>query len=122
MAQRLTRTLVAGLVLLLAGCAQYRNDRGVEVNWQPGVLEGLVRGETTRADVLARLGPPSQVIASGDETVLYYLNEHAEGEGLLLVLYNRFEVDTRYDRAIFFFDAGNRLTDYATWLRPAADD
>ncbi|HBO11483.1 MAG TPA: hypothetical protein DD491_01735, partial [Halieaceae bacterium] len=61
-------------------------------------------------------------IASGDETVLYYLNEHAEGEGLLLVLYNRFEVDTRYDRAIFFFDADDRLTDYSTWLRPADDD
>ena len=86
---------------------------------------GTVMFETTmptRADVLARLGPPSQVIASGDETVLYYLNEHAEGEGLLLVLYNRFEVDTRYDRAIFFFDADDRLTDYSTWLRPADDD
>ena len=54
--------------------------------------------------------------------MLYYLNEHAEGEGLLLVLYNRFEVDTRYDRAIFFFDADDRLTDYSTWLRPADDD
>ncbi|HBO11482.1 MAG TPA: hypothetical protein DD491_01730, partial [Halieaceae bacterium] len=57
--------LVVTLVAVLAGCAQYRNDRGVEVNWQPSALEGLSRGETTRADVLARLGPPSQVIASG---------------------------------------------------------
>lgn len=122
MFQRLQPALLLTLVAVLAGCAQYRNDRGVEVNWQPSALEGLSRGETTRADVLARLGPPSQVIASGDETVLYYLNEHAEGEGLLLVLYNRFEVDTRYDRAIFFFDADDRLTDYSTWLRPPDDD
>ena len=114
--------LLASLPQVLGGCAQYRNDRGVEVNWQPAALAGLARGETTRAEVLARLGPPSQVIANGDETVLYYLNEHAEGEGLLLVLYNRFDVATRYDRAIFFFDAGNRLTDYATWLRPMSDD
>jgi len=122
MFRRLEPALVLTLVVVLAGCAQYRNERGVEVNWQPSALAGLARGETTRADVLARLGPPSQVIASGDETVLYYLNEHAEGEGLLLVLYNRFEVDTRYDRAIFFFDADDRLTDYSTWLRPPDDD
>ncbi|MHA7815564.1 MAG: hypothetical protein ACX93N_03750 [Pseudohaliea sp.] len=118
----LKAALLAMLVAVFVGCAQYRNERGVEVNWQPSALAGLVRGETTRADVLARLGPPSQVIASGDETVLYYLNEHAEGEGLLLVLYNRFEVDTRYDRAIFFFDADDRLTDYSTWLRPPDND
>jgi hypothetical protein len=122
MFRRLELALLVTLVALLAGCAQYRNNRGVEVNWQPAALEGLSRGETTRSEVLAQFGPPSQVIASGDETVLYYLNEHAEGEGLLLVLYNRFEVDTRYDRAIFFFDGDDRLTDYSTWLRPADDD
>lgn len=112
---------IAG-ALAAGGCAQYENNRGVEVNWQAAALDGLVRGETSRSEVLSLLGPPSQVIALGDETVFYYLNEHADGSGLLLVLYNRFEVDTRYDRAIFFFDGQGRLTDYATWLRPAGDD
>lgn len=110
---------IAGLVLLGA-CAQYDNKRGVDVTWQPAAIDDLQRGETTRADVLARLGPPSQVIALGDETVLYYLNEQADGNGLLLIVYNRFTVDTRYDRAIFFFDGDDRLTDYSTWIRPDA--
>jgi outer membrane protein assembly factor BamE (lipoprotein component of BamABCDE complex) len=105
----------------LAGCAQYDNSRGVEVTWQTATLDGLRRGETTRAQVLDRLGPPSQVIALGDETVLYYLNEQADGRGLLLVVYNRFDVETRYDRAIFFFDENDTLTDYSTWIRPAGD-
>jgi hypothetical protein len=64
--------------------------------------------------VLDALGPPSQVIALDDETVLYYLFEKAEGEGMILILYNRIEVETRYDRAIFFFDKNDLLTDYST--------
>ena len=67
-----------------------------------------------RRDVLALLGPPSQLISLGDETVLYYLFEHSEGEGLILLLYNRMEIETRYDRAVFFFDGNDVLTDYAT--------
>ena len=109
------------LFLVIGGCAQYDNNRGVDVTWQPAALADLERGETTRSEVLARLGPPSQVIALGDETVLYYLNEQADGNGLLLVVYNRFTVDTRYDRAIFFFDQNDRLTDHSAWIRADTD-
>lgn len=108
--------------LALGGCAQYNNNRGVEVTWDAATVSSFTRGTTTRADVLRALGPPSQIIASGDETVLYYLQEQGKGEGLLLIVYNRFELDTRYDRAVFFFDASDRLTDYSTWIRPSQDD
>ena len=107
--------LSAGLlVCLLTACAQYENRRGVEVGWHPSVTAGMVRGQTSRQDVLDLLGPPSQVIALEDETVLYYLFEHSAGNGFILVAYNRFTIDTRYDRAIFFFDENDRLSDYAT--------
>jgi len=59
------------------------------------------------------------VIALGDETVLYYLYEKSAGEGLILILYNRVDVRTRYDRAVFFFDANDILTEYSS--RIAAD-
>lgn len=102
------------LATLLGGCAQYENKRGVFDNWQEGSGADFVTGQTTRHDVLRRLGPPSQVIALGDETVLYYLYEYSEGTGLVLIVYNQFKLDTRYDRAIFFFDENDRLTDYST--------
>ena len=104
---------------LLGGCAQFESNRGVEVNWQSSVTETLVSGQSTRGDVLALLGPPSQVIALDGESALYYLFERSEGEGLILILYNRMQIDTRYDRAIFFFDADDVLTEYATRLYPA---
>lgn len=109
-------TLVTLLALVLNGCAQYENKRGVLDHWQGSTDESFIPGETTRQDVLGRLGPPSQVIALGDETVLYYLYEYSEGTGLVLIVYNRLQVDTRYDRAIFFFDEHDKLTDHASYF------
>ena len=105
--------LVAVLcTITLQACVQYESKRGVDVNWQSSVTQQLTRGESTRKDVLALLGPPSQVISMEDETVLYYLFERAKGSGLILILYNRMKIDTRYDRAIFFFDENDVLTEY----------
>ena len=104
---------------LLGACAQYESKRGVDVNWQESATAQLVNGKSTRKDVLTLLGPPSQVIALDGESAMYYLFEHSEGEGLILVLYNRMRIDTRYDRAIFFFDKNDVLTEFATKLYPA---
>jgi outer membrane protein assembly factor BamE (lipoprotein component of BamABCDE complex) len=100
--------------VILAGCAQYENRRGVEVSWDETVTSSLIRGQSTRKDVLAALGPPSQVIALENETAMYYLFEHSRGDGVILIVYNRVDILTRYDRAIFFFDEKEVLTDYST--------
>lgn len=104
-------------VAALTACAQYDSKRGVAVAWQAEAVNTLVKAKSTRSEVLALLGPPSQVIALNDETVLYYLFEHSVGEGLVLIVYNRVSVDTQYDRAIFFFDENDVLTDYATHIK-----
>ena len=114
--KRIPILLLAGS--LFAGCAQYTDKRGVDVTWQPETVAQLERGKSTRKDVLTLLGPPSQVISLGDETVLYYLFEKAEGEGYILILYNRFDRATNYDRAVFFFNSEDVLTEYATWINP----
>lgn len=103
---------------LLGACAQYESKRGVDVNWQESATAQLVNGKSTRKDVLTLFGPPSQVIALDGESALYYLFEHSQGEGLILIVYNRMRIDTRYDRAIFFFDENDVLTEFATKLYP----
>jgi outer membrane protein assembly factor BamE (lipoprotein component of BamABCDE complex) len=119
----LSGSLITLLCLgLLSACVQFKSKRGVEVAWQSVVVDKLIRGQSTRADVLDALGPPSQVISLQEETVLYYLFEKAEGEGIILILYNRIEVDTRYDRAIFFFDENDLLTDYSTRIHQHDDE
>ena len=109
----ITLLLLSGL---LSACVQYENKRGVDVNWHAAMEGKIVRGETRREDVLALLGPPSQLIALDRESVLYYLFEHSEGEGIILILYNRMRIGTRYDRAVFFFDENELLTDFSTYI------
>ena len=107
---------------LVTGCVRFKSKRGVEVSWQSTVVEGFQKGETTRADVLKTLGPPSQIISLQEETVLYYLYEKQEGEGVILILYNRIDIDTRYDRAVFFFDVNDVLTDFSAKVHPHDDE
>ncbi|MCP5186868.1 MAG: outer membrane protein assembly factor BamE [Pseudomonadales bacterium] len=117
MSKTLSLALAAALcATLLAGCAQYENRRGVEVTWEAKVTSQLQPGQSSRKDVLALLGPPSQVISLEEETVLYYLFEKSQGNGLILILYNRMQIDTHFDRAIFFFDDQDILTDYSTHI------
>lgn len=111
---RIAATLLA--IALLQACAQYDDKRGVDVNWQDSVTASLTEGESTRKDVLALLGPPSQVISMDGESALYYLFARSQGQGLILVVYNRWDVGTVYDRAIFFFDDDEVLTEYSTYI------
>jgi outer membrane protein assembly factor BamE (lipoprotein component of BamABCDE complex) len=119
MKQRIALIVLAISMSLLGACAQYESKRGVEVTWQEKATSQLVSGKSTRRDVLALFGPPSQVIALDGESALYYLFEHSEGEGLILIVYNRMRIDTRYDWAIFFFDEDDVLTEFSTRLYPA---
>jgi outer membrane protein assembly factor BamE (lipoprotein component of BamABCDE complex) len=100
-------------ILLLTGCTRTHSERGVEPVWRALPVGALAIGTTTRSDVLSLLGPPSQVITQPDGEIFYYLHEESETRGLILVLYNSSQTDTRYDRAIFFFDADGGLRDYA---------
>ena len=70
-------------------------------------------GTTTQAEILEALGPPSQVIGLRDQTVFYYLQEQSKGRGAIFIVYNQVSEKVVYDRAIFFFDSGGVLRDYA---------
>ena len=104
---------VLGTFFLLAGCASWKGDAGVENVWRSSELPPWIAGETTEAQVAEALGPPSQIIGLEAETVFYYLREHKKGKGVILLLWNWSEQKTRYDRAIFFFDKQGVLTKHS---------
>ncbi|WP_439102205.1 hypothetical protein [Congregibacter sp.] len=116
------RVLFFLALALLTACAQYDSERGVEVNWDPATMDSFEVGTTTRAQVMAKLGPPSQLVSLGDETVLYYLNEASRGQGLILLVYNRFDITARYDRAVFIFDENDMLADYSARVTSTDED
>ncbi len=102
------------LPLIVAGCVIRSSTQGVKNLWRADTVPNFERGKTTEHDVLAALGPPSQVISTANRTVFYYLVEQKKSKGIRLLIYNQTVENIVYDRAIFFFDSQGRITDFAT--------
>ena len=105
---------VAALAGAIAvGCTRIHTEKGIEPTWLELDADTFRADVSTQADVLEVLGPPSQIISHPGGTIFYYLHEEAIGTGVIFILYNQGRLNTRYDRAIFFFDAAGVLQDYA---------
>ena len=98
---------------IISGCASYGAVDGVENLWREVSVDQFQSGVTTQADVLDQLGPPSQLIRLEDQTVFYYLTQEMSGRGQIFIVWNRIDATSRYDRAIFFFDADGVLQEFA---------
>lgn len=109
--QRLYIFLILILPIFFSGCVNYQREMGAENLWRDGPV--FSKGTTTTEEVLANLGPPSQIAGMNDRTVFYYLHEEVVGRGLILLIYNRSEEITTFDRAIFVFNKEGVLEDYA---------
>lgn len=100
------------ILLFLASCISSEAQRGVAPTWREGELS-FEQGATNRAEVLERLGPPSQILSLENGSAFYYLLETTEAKGFVLILYNKRKEKTDYDRAVFFFDKAGLLTEWA---------
>jgi len=114
---RIPKALITGLCLCvtaLAGCVTKSSSQGVANLWRGDSPPVFRMGSSTEHDVMTALGPPSQVIALGDQTVFYYLLEQTRSQTAIFIVYNETRTNIIYDRAIFFFDKQGRLTEFAT--------
>lgn len=100
-------------VAVIAGCASFGAVDGVENLWREVPADSFQEGETTQADVLEMLGPPSQLISLNDQTVFYYLTEQTSGKGYIFIVWNQVNAKSEYDRAIFFFGNDGVLEEFA---------
>ncbi len=107
--------VIASLIIILicAGCFSSGEQKGVLNKWRDPSLPPMEKGRTTQSEILETLGPPSQIINLGDQSVFYYILEKARGRGAFLLIFNWKDSKVEYDRAIFFFDSDGVLTDYA---------
>jgi len=99
--------------LVLTGCVNFASVDGVDNAWREVPLDQFQEGVTTQADVLAKLGPPSQLISLDKQVVFYYLAQQNTGKGQIFIVWNQMSEENLYDRAIFFFDQDGLLTDVA---------
>ena len=101
------------VAVLISGCASYGSVDGVDNLWREVSVDQFEKGVTTQADVLDQLGPPSQLISLEDQTVFYYLTQETSGNGKIFIVWNKVNAKSKYDRAIFFFDADGVLQEFA---------
>ena len=114
---RIAPALLALLLVSTSACINMRSDRGVEARWHDVGADGFEAGKTMRSEVLEDLGPPSQILSIAEGSAFYYMLETTRARGMILLVYNDRTERTRYDRAVFFFDHEEVLTDFA--LSPA---
>ena len=107
------RHFLLALLVLLAGCANWNEDAGVDNHWRAEATPTWTPGVSTADEVMAALGPPSQIVNLGERVVYYYLSENVSGRGYYFLVYNTTSSRTSYDRAIFFFGDDGRLERYA---------
>ncbi len=105
--------LTLAALTLQTGCVSYGSVDGVDNLWRDIPRDEFEAGTTTQAEVLDRLGPPSQLISLENGVVFYYLAQKTTGTGRVFIVWNEADERNRYDRAIFFFDTDGVLTDVA---------
>ncbi len=110
--RKVIRYAAIAAVIGLAGCAA----SGVKVS--DDQLSSLVKGQTSRAEVLAKFGKPTTQIRSSDgtATVLYNFAEYRTRPATFIPIVGIFAggSDIHTSSATFRFDANDRLLDYTT--------
>ena len=109
----LSRIATLWTAILLTGCASYGAVDGVDNLWRDVPADTFEKGVTTQADVLELLGPPSQLISLQNQNVFYYLTEEMSGDGKIFIVWNQASAESKYDRAIFFFDTNGVLQEFS---------
>ena len=110
---RLRQAVTSCVAVLISGCASYGSVDGVENLWREVSIDQFEKGVTTQTQILEILGPPSQLISLQDQTVFYYLTQEMSGKGQIFIIWNQVSAESKYDRAIFFFDTNGVLQEFA---------
>jgi outer membrane protein assembly factor BamE (lipoprotein component of BamABCDE complex) len=99
-------TIFGGLLVLamtlLNGCAYSRGTLGDEVKDED--VAAIKKGETTRTQVVARLGAPDRIAQANGQDVFQYYRYDVKGGSLLLILVNFSRLNIKSDDLYVFFN------------------
>jgi hypothetical protein len=122
------------LPLLLGGCLYVGGHAAIGPRWDPAVPRQIVPGRSTKADVLALLGPPNEytrpelvaaladdrarlsgalALANRSHDVFTWQYDEVDLDGTVLLLFNAFAAEAVSDLLVVFFDEYGVVTDVA---------
>ena len=106
-------------LLALAGPACYLTHRTDGPPLRPDLTPFQV-GVTTKAEVLAHLGPPNEIRRQFDGDLFIYRTDESRSETLLLIpffpIYSKSKGEARFDLVSLLFDRQGRLAGTGTFL------
>jgi len=111
---RRTVPLLLPVFLLLTGCVASRFTDNEP--FDPKVIESFLPGTTTAADVTEALGPPVRVVELDVRSAYLYEFTSSKTTGLVLLIVNFVNLDSRVDRVWLFFDSRDVLTHQGSQL------
>jgi hypothetical protein len=103
----LARLFPVALAFLPAAC--FLSRRTVNEPIREEKLAALVPGKTTAAEVVTRLGAPSEVVQLGRRSAYRYEATTTKDTGLWLLVVGLYNSDAHADRVWVFFDENNVL-------------
>jgi outer membrane protein assembly factor BamE (lipoprotein component of BamABCDE complex) len=112
------RTLVGLLVLgvtLLNGCAYSRGTLGDEFRDED--VAAIKKGETNRAQVVAKLGAPDRIVQANGHDIFQYYRYDIKGGSLLLILVNFSRLNIKSDDLYVLFNQNGVVDDVVSGKR-----
>ncbi|BBM85246.1 hypothetical protein [Candidatus Uabimicrobium amorphum] len=95
------------MIIFISGCTFGERRVGSSDKWQSAISQVKVK-QTTEAELIQIFGPPAltDVKTIKDHVVYYYWMEKLKNRSLYLFVYNYWDIDIQYDRAMFVFKDG----------------
>lgn len=105
------RLIIIILTALCCGCAVFGKNKEAQ-SFSPALIDELVPGQTTAADVTNLFGAPTHVVKLSNGNAYIYKRSVAKGTGVWLVLVSFGNYEKQYDHLVIFFNNENILTHY----------
>jgi len=104
-------------ILLMAsiftGCVVYGRGKDF-VDFDENALKQVTTGTTSASDVTRLFGPPNKIVKLSNGNAFIYERSVKKATGLWLVLLTFGNMDTQYDRIVFFINNNDVVTHYGS--------
>jgi len=98
---------------IFTGCVVYGRGKDF-VDFDENALKQVTTGTTSASDVTRLFGPPNKIVKLSNGNAFIYERSVKKATGLWLVLLTFGNMDTQYDRIVFFINNNDVVTHYGS--------
>ena len=108
-------TSIVLIASICTGCAVFGRSKDF-VPFDENVLKQVTTGTTSASEVTRLFGPPNKIVKLSNGNAYMYERSVKKATGLWLVLISFGNLETQYDRIVFFINNNDVVTHYGSSL------